>query len=194
MRIYFDGCSYTYGAELSKRLDNRYSSLVSKKLGAEEYNVSMCGSSNRRLARNLMEHNLDQYDFFVIQMTKRLRTEYYDGSQWQKVKYNTRTKDVGDKNPQKEFWTKYYHEIYHDEFGKSDEKIFYTLIRALLKNKPHVIIGLLHNDSIFSPSCNVPADLIYRRGSLPKAEFGHPNEDGHKILANDIVNYYEGLH
>lgn len=192
-KIYFDGCSYTFGAELSDRLNTRYSAIVSKELDAEEYNIAMPGSSNRRIARNLIEHDLEQYDFFVIQMTKRLRTEYYDGSLWQKVKFNPKTNDVGNKNPQKEFWTKYYKEIYHDEYGRIDEIMFYTLIRTLLKDKPHVIIGLTHRGTIFAPSCQVPVDIVYAKGSLPYAPLGHPNEEGHNIIARDILSTHENI-
>ncbi len=187
MKFYFDGCSHTFGAELNRtRLDDRYSSLVSKHFDAEEYNISMCGSSNRRIARNLMDHNLSQFDFIVIQMTKRLRTEYYDGQQWRKVKFNTRTNDVGPKNPQKEFWDRYYREIYHDEYGRSDEKIFYTLIRSLLRDIPHMLIGFYQTE--------VPVDHKYGRFDIPKAKEGHPNKQGHSIIANDIIKYYESIH
>ena len=40
MKIYFDGCSWTWGAELKDPYQSRYSKIISDKLGAEEYNIS----------------------------------------------------------------------------------------------------------------------------------------------------------
>ena len=37
MKIYFDGCSRMWGGELENKEQERFSFLVSKELGAEEY-------------------------------------------------------------------------------------------------------------------------------------------------------------
>ena len=49
-----------------------------EKLGAEEYNIAQRCGNNRRIVRNLLEHDLSKFDLFVIQMTKRKRFEYFD--------------------------------------------------------------------------------------------------------------------
>ena len=54
MKIYFDGCSWTWGAELKDPYQSRYSKIISDKLGAEEYNISKCGASNNRITRQLL--------------------------------------------------------------------------------------------------------------------------------------------
>ena len=56
MRIYFDGDSWALGGELDEehRLSKRFSALVSKKLGAEEYNISRGGVSNNHIVRQLL--------------------------------------------------------------------------------------------------------------------------------------------
>ena len=42
MKIYFDGDSWTRGNEIDEeqRLSKRFNALISKELGAEEYNIS----------------------------------------------------------------------------------------------------------------------------------------------------------
>ena len=87
MKIYFDGCAKAIGAAIRPNTNKRYSSLLCDKLGAEEYNIARCGGSNRRIVRNLFEHDLSNYDLFVIQMVKRERFEWYNkkDKEWRNV-------------------------------------------------------------------------------------------------------------
>ena len=87
MKIYFDGCSFTWGDELEDNYTSRYSRLLCNHFGAEEYNIAKRGGSNRRIVRNILEHDVSQYDLFIIQMTKRQRTEYYSYGHWQRVSW-----------------------------------------------------------------------------------------------------------
>ena len=68
MKIYFDGCSRTWGGELENREQERFSSLICKKLDAEEYNISRGGASNERIVRQLLvENDITDYDLAIIQ-------------------------------------------------------------------------------------------------------------------------------
>ena len=82
MKIYFDGGSWTWGAELEDPYNSRYSKIVSDKLGAEEYNISKKGASNFRIVRQLLvDHkNISEFDLVVIKLTIPSRMEYYDKS------------------------------------------------------------------------------------------------------------------
>ena len=85
MKIYFDGCSWTKGLELNNPEEERYSKLVCDEVGAEETNFAMHGGSNDRIIRNLIvENNIEEYDYAVIQMTFPARTEYLD-DKWRYV-------------------------------------------------------------------------------------------------------------
>ena len=85
MKIYFDGCSWTRGAELQNPEEERYSKLLCNELGAEETNIAKGGGSNNRIVRNLLvENNIEDYDLAVIQMTYPVRTEYFD-KDWVRV-------------------------------------------------------------------------------------------------------------
>ena len=79
MKIYFDGCSWTRGAELQNPEEERYSKLLCNELGAEETNLAVSGGSNDRIVRNLLvENNIEDYDIAVIQMTFPVRTEFFN--------------------------------------------------------------------------------------------------------------------
>ena len=113
MKIYFDGCSWANGAEL-KNIDNRYSKIISNYYKAEEYNIAENGGCNRRIVRNILDHNIDDFDLFVIQMTMHSRTEWYDEDKkkFREVK-TALPRDLSDE--EKKYWTTYYEKIYHKE-------------------------------------------------------------------------------
>tara|TARA_B100000287_G_C20574680_1_gene757953 strand:- start:485 stop:1192 length:708 start_codon:yes stop_codon:yes gene_type:complete len=88
MKIYFDGCAKTGGYTLLPDVGKKYSKLLCEKLGAEEYNIAQRCGNNRRIVRNLLEHDLSEFDLFVIQMTKRRRFEFFDGNRWISIGYD----------------------------------------------------------------------------------------------------------
>ena len=88
MKIYFDGCSWTWGSELENNEEERYSRLICNELGAEECNYAKRGGSNDRIIRNLMtENDIEKYDLAIIQMTYPARTEYLKLQQLEKDKW-----------------------------------------------------------------------------------------------------------
>ena len=174
MRIYFDGCSYTHGAELQNPEETRYSKLLANKLDAEEYNFALNGGSNRRIVRNLIEKDLSSYDLFVIQLTKIMRTEYYNGNEWIRIKHpvKIRHKEIYKKN-MNEFWEEYYETYYHEAYGKMDKDICCHAIMNLLHGRKYIFLDI---------------DEIKKRvGKKNRAKHGHPNEVGHEIIMNDIL-------
>ena len=93
-KIYFDGCSYTWGQSLElycNDLDifthdrmskyvftkedidfvtkNRYSTIVSNKLGLEETNKSKSSKSNGKILNDLKSQNIHNFKYFIIQLT-----------------------------------------------------------------------------------------------------------------------------
>lgn len=76
MKLYFNGCSLTYGDELVDPKLNSWPSLVSKQLGVDFVNDAVRGGANDRiLFRTVM--NSDRYDFFFVAWSSYHRfTEY----------------------------------------------------------------------------------------------------------------------
>lgn len=54
MRILFSGDSFTWGYELENNTEERFSRLVSQHFDAEEINVSKCGNSNDAILREIV--------------------------------------------------------------------------------------------------------------------------------------------
>tara|TARA_B100001113_G_scaffold78894_1_gene62007 strand:- start:449 stop:1060 length:612 start_codon:yes stop_codon:yes gene_type:complete len=200
MKIYFDGDSWTRGNEIDeeRRFSHRFSGLVSKKLNAVETNLSRGGASNNRIARQLLtETDISRYDLAIIQMTYKDRTEYYDhkwrqvsivdtplvnflsDSPWEKRK--KRLEKWGRYNH--EFWKEYYTDIYSDTCASIYEEMFATTIRNHCKvnNVPLILMTQNHHTK-------VKFDLqLQNKSRYPQTNNGHPTEEGHRIIADDIL-------
>ena len=213
MKIYFDGCSNTKGLELKDPSETRFSKLVCDHFNAEEYNIGKVSGSDRRMARNLLEHDLSQYDMFVIQLTQKSRSEYWceRDKRWKILRHSIRPKhkDDDDRKNVANIWKNYLKHVYTDELGSSNQLIYYTLMKILLKDKPHVIIGIDFFHEMFIGKYNnisAPVDIRYEFGEpkrlhgkiirsktkkiLPRYVGGHPTEEGHRYIADDIIEWF----
>ena len=188
MKIYFDGCAKTEGHVIKPNLHKRYSSLLCDKLGAEEFNIARNGGSNRRVVRNLLEHDLSNYDVFIIQMCKRQRFEWFDieSGEWTNeginLKRHENLKKKDNVSNYKKHFMFYYDNIYSDKMGDMDERICFAAIKSILQNKKHVIIYMGPN------YCNVPVDLTYIKGVDYPKFFG---EETHEKIYNDIIEHLQ---
>jgi len=212
MKIYVDGCSYTYGGELKDPEKTRYSTLLGNKIGAEVCNVAQGGASNARIVRNLLvENDITKYDLAIIQLTFPERLEYYDPHRilknrknkgWTNITIHSATDvgfdwengDFGDvkigeelrKGVQpinKQFWTQYYKSIYQEEYGRAYEQIAYTTIKNHCKIN-NVPLALLTCDD----STPLEYTLQLNNGKrYAKAKYRHPNELGHMRIALDLM-------
>ena len=205
MKVYFDGCSWTIGEGLENQRQDRFSKLLCNKLGAIEENISYSGSSNDRIVRNLLvENNIEDYDLAVITMTFPARTEYYNG-RWISVapKYSfvdiirrlskkILEKEVVDTynspltrlTDQKEFWNNYYRIVTTTQFFEMKEKIHKITIESYCRDKGVPLILCTIN-----PFTKEKFDLQLNYTELPLFDHGHPSEEGHRIIADDIHNY-----
>ena len=207
MKIYFDGCSWTWGAELKDPYQSRYSKIVSDKLGAEEYNISKPGASNARMVRQLLvDHkDLSEFDLVVIQMTYPQRMEYYDKdmkkflqnrnwSQTAKLSINQLREVRWCKDQRKlllnntvldnkdKAWLDYYRYIYEDEYGDTYDDMYATAIRSYCKaNSVPLILATTKKKKHSKLSYDVFC------GDVPRASRDHPNEEGHAINAQQIL-------
>jgi len=207
MKIYFDGCSWTWGAELKDPYQSRYSKIVSDKLGAEEYNISKPGASNSRMVRQLLvDHkDLSEFDLIVIQMTYPQRMEYYDKdmrkfvqnrnwSQTAKLSINQLREVRWCKDQRKlllnnavldnidKAWLDYYRYIYEDEYGDTYDDMYATAIRSYCKaNSVPLILATTKKKK----NCKLTYDVYC--GDVSRASGGHPNEEGHAIHAQQIL-------
>ena len=201
MKIYFDGCSWTKGEELENQEEERFSKLICNELGAEETNLAIKGGSNDRIIRNLIiENNIENYDFAVIQMTFPSRTEYWE-EKWVRVSgkhhYNTwlyercgiKKEKLEEKfrykfKNHKEFWNYYYMHVADQKYFENKERIQYETIKSYCKSKNvPLVLCSINNWS------KLDFDVSMDSRDLKKHWYGHPTKEGHQVIANKIMKY-----
>tara|TARA_B100000925_G_C21789779_1_gene379978 strand:- start:28 stop:651 length:624 start_codon:yes stop_codon:yes gene_type:complete len=195
MKIYFDGCSWTRGEELQHPEHNRFSRLVCNQLGAQEVNLSMKGGSNDRIVRNLYcDNTIKECDLAVIQMTFPARTEYFKGGEWRKVNpmqnytkwlhgENGDIKRLGEKfADHADFWKYFYMQVANREYFMTKERIQYETIRDNLRRRGiPLIIGTINRWTLLD------FDIQMNNNNRHKCTYGHPNEEGHRLLSARIL-------
>ena len=88
MKLYTNGCSFTWGDELSDR-NLRFAGLLANKFDCELIDDSMCGASNERILRTTLDYlqnpntNLENL-MVVIGWSGISRKEIYNGG-WSKI-------------------------------------------------------------------------------------------------------------
>ena len=196
MKIYFDGDSFTKGTELIDRDKTRFSRLISDYYKTQEYNFAESGSCNGGIVRRLVvENNIKEYDLAVIQMSLPVRIEFYDGKKYKPL----RERDF------MEFKRFYLKNVYHDKFGNDYEYIYYQAIKdhCSVNNIPLIITtnrSYKHNHRPMKlkhkhlPSDKrVNFDLYLDSRKYPRAKFGHPNKEGHRLIADDLIGIIDKL-
>ena len=167
MKFYFDGCSYTNGGGLEEhgydRIKDRWSALVCKHFGAEEYNFACGGASNDCVLRHFftgqvfqeqrskvedIRFDLNDFDFFFIQTTFPSRSEYFSDMKrrWTKMTVNRSSPQYREKNLRLQEWLDYYYkELYSETQGKVKEIVTVKSIESHLKllNKPYFLSTII---------------------------------------------------
>tara|TARA_B100000424_G_scaffold118398_1_gene89378 strand:+ start:635 stop:1261 length:627 start_codon:yes stop_codon:yes gene_type:complete len=202
MKIYFDGGSITWGADLIDNLNSRFSKLVCDNLKAEEYNIAKRNGGCRRVVRNLIDHDLSKYDLFVIDMPPLTRTEYYGKKkEWITVNYNAMRFAEKNELEIRNYWIDFVKHIYSDKLGQQEQIMHHTIVKGLLYNKPHITLGF---DLRISNNVIAPVDIKYTMvnnlkqimgrllrvdNNIPRGNRGHPSEEGHKYIADDVIKW-----
>ena len=209
MKIYFDGCSWTEGAELENPEEERYSKLFCNELGAEEINLAKSGGSNDRIVRNLLvENNIEDYDLAVVQMTYPVRTEFFKEKKEKWIKQNGwlgkydnwvrvnpkhnynkwlhgldgNISRLGEKfEDHNDFWKYFYIHVTNEKYFEIKEKIHFQTIKNHCEvKKVHLILLTINQWTTTSAyQLNVP--------TLKRHHYGHPTKESHRLIADDLV-------
>ena len=212
MKFYFDGCSWTYGGGLVPNgysLEDRWSTLVCKHFGAEEFNISSSGATNETIMRHFftgqtmnerqnrekwkvpdMTFDLKDFDFFFIQFTMHIRREFYDSiaSAWRRYKYHD-YELPGARWAKRhiKFFQHYSTEIHTKYQDQVFEEINHTAITSHLKclNKPYF---LGHLGQSFG-RCEY--DYDFRNAPIDLMPCCHPSKEGNKQIAKTVIDIVE---
>jgi hypothetical protein len=217
LKFYFDGDSFTYGGGLKKVLgidpeDVRWSKLVCDHFGAEEINLSSCGSSNDAVIRHIFSKPTSEvYDFYFLQTTIPTRGEFFDPKTqgWTRYSFGKGMKEKcisrwgpieGAKFIQ---WMEFgFSRVYNDHYGKTKETIVYNAMKAYVASVGRARRSFFSTLVPFQCTDNKydlyhigkrdwpkdkpmpPELLVYDK--IP--DDGHPSVEGHKTIAKYVID------
>ena len=212
-RFYFDGCSFTRGSGLEGNgysLEDRWATLVSKHFGAEECNYASGGVSNDQILRHFftgqvyeerrspnenIRYDLNDFDFFFMQITFPSRFEYFDTNiqRWDGVKPNCNSKKFSRLDHLKKWADYYYKQIYSDRQCDVKEIVTVKSIESQLKllNKPYLLLTIIENPVM---TYDIEINKRDKWGNFLKYDrlsCQHPSKSGHRQLADDIIKKVE---
>ena len=200
MNIGFSGCSFTFGAEMSDPIKDRYSAVVARELNINEYNVSKNGNSIDRICKGMYDLTKTvKLDFAVIQITAFSRISYAYENEILNVSLH-----------QKHFQSDQVRNFHLYLFSaNTDYKTWYDLqkwkifsIHEYMNSLkiPHIFLFMSwHEVELFKDDPDIPETLIWHKNPLrkfcrennyPIGESLHPLELGHEMIAKKIVIPY----
>jgi len=147
MRLYFNGCSHTFGDDLIDR-SVAWPALVAKNLQCEFVNDSMSGGTNDRIVYRTIK-NAQNFDCFYIAWTYTSRFTHYRSDNNHDVNFNPQLKNMLYENTT-EFkdYGKLYYRVWHNELYSF--KLWLQEIILLQRyltsiNKSYIMINSDHN-------------------------------------------------
>ncbi len=151
MKIYTNGCSFTYGDELSNPLECSWPVILAKKLGADVYNDAVSGGTNYRTLYQTIKNTKHNYDLYVIAWTDYSRFTFYNSSNNFEINLNSQLKnDILDSNSEFKDWSKKFYIYFYNELYAF--KIWLQQIiqlQAILSDRSYLMINTFPNNLLF---------------------------------------------
>jgi hypothetical protein len=147
MRIYTNGCSFTYGDELKSPNDSAWPVLLSKKLNGQIVNDAVSGGTNQRTVYRTIKNLEKEFDLYIIAWTTYSRFTFYKSDNNFEINFTpTLThSDYKDKSSYRDWgkilYTEWYNELY--AFKLWLQQIIQ--LQAVLKNKNYLMINTTPN-------------------------------------------------
>ena len=218
MSLCFSGCSITWGDELKNQYQERYSTLVSNHYDVRHTNISEKGVSNDLIVRRTIKYlQNSKPDVVVIQYTVHPRFEFYEVNK-DPVKFTPQPSFIPPHLKQTHL--DYYTKVYNDAVGAENMWKNIFLFDTYCKSIGQKYVSLIadHFERVI-----VKPDLFYqgrigywremcrdykptyKQKELLGMEFkspenyaqgkrgGHPSAEGHKKMANKVIELIDAI-
>jgi hypothetical protein len=148
MKIYANGCSFTYGDELINPAADAWPTLLANKLHSSVVNDAISGGTNYRTLYRTIKNIKEDYDLCLIAWTDYSRFTVYKSDDNFEINFNTNLKHTMYQNTDEfkkwglTFYKHWYNELY--AFKLWLQQIMQ--LQSLLKNKNYVMINTMPNN------------------------------------------------
>ncbi len=148
MKLYFNGCSHTWGDDLADPARQAWPALISARLGCDFLNNSVSGGTNDRIMYQTIKH-ADQFDKFYIAWTYTTRFTRYRPDNNFEINFNPSFKNtLYEKNSEfVDYATLHYKYWYNELYSFKIWLQNIILLQRYLDSvkKPYVMINASHN-------------------------------------------------
>ena len=212
------GCSFTYGHELESPFD-AWPFLVASHFGWSHNQVARNGSGNERIMRGIIRTIPRNYDYYLIGWTHYARVEHADDIGVFDVWPGQHFKSF--EEPHRQELSKYYsrYHSFKYQYRKYLQNILYAQAMLEKHNKKYVMVDAFANhqarynntqvtyrntESDLSKQVNTQhflgwADfdvqgaetMVEWSYGTPQGPKGHPLEEGHRKIADKIIEHIE---
>ena len=163
MKLYFGGCSHTYGDDLDNR-EHAWPAVLANQLNCQYVNDSMSGGTNDRIKYRTLKY-ADQFDKFYIAWTYTNRFTRYRADNNHDVNFNSQlVNQLYGKTDEylqygKLHYSVWYNELYSFKLWLQDIILLQRFFESI--KKPYVMINTDNNlIDRWSVSCNLFNDSV----------------------------------
>ena len=149
MILYFNGCSHTWGDDLSDPHNQSWPCILSQSLGYDFLNDSQSGGTNDRILYRTIK-NIDRFDKFYIAWTYTSRFTRYRSDNNHDVNFNIQLKHhlYGDDPEFKSYglihYRTWHNELYEFKLWLQNIILLQSLFKV--KRKPYVMVNADNNN------------------------------------------------
>lgn len=148
MKIYANGCSFTYGDELSNPAESAWPILLADKLSGDIVNDAVSGGSNYRTIYRTIKNIKEEYDLYLIAWTDYSRFTFYKSDNNFEVNFNINLKnDMNQNNDEFKKWGLTLYKHWYNELYMFKLWLQQILqLQSLLKDKNYLMINTMSNN------------------------------------------------
>ena len=149
MKIYTNGCSFTYGDELNCPNESAWPVLLATKFNGSVYNNAKSGASNSRIVFNTIKNSQNNYyDLYVIAWTTYTRFTFYKSDNNFEINFNPQLKnELYGKEKFFKQWGETLYKVWFNElyaFKQWLQEII--LLQRFLNNRPYLMLNTFDNN------------------------------------------------
>jgi hypothetical protein len=88
MRIYANGCSFTFGDELHNPIVDAWPQILSRMLDSDIHNDAISGGTNQRTVYRTIKNSVNNYDLYILAWTTNTRFTFYKSDNNFEINFN----------------------------------------------------------------------------------------------------------
>ena len=148
MKIYANGCSFTFGDELTSPSEDAWPIVLAKKLKSTIHNDAVSGGTNYRTMYRTIKNLNKNFDFYLIAWTSYARFTFYKSDNNFEVNFNPGLVNLlyGKEKFYKE-WGKIFYQYWFNELYAFKLWLQQIIqLQSLLQGKKYIMINTMDNN------------------------------------------------